>query len=72
MVVSPAPTEGGISDVQELSKLGLRNLRKVAKHLGLPQKVDGKDRSKASFVEALSGLFQTERRRVKEALAAVG
>lgn len=66
------PTEDESPDVSDLSKLGLRTLRKVAKHLGLPQKVDGKDRSKASFVEALSGLFQTDRERVAEALAAVG
>lgn len=66
------PTGDGSPDVQDVSKLGLRSLRKVAKHLGLPQKVDGKDRTKASFVEALSGLFQTDRDRVTEALVAVG
>ena len=66
------PTEDENSDVSALSKLGLRTLRKLAKHLGLPQKVNGKDRSKASFVEALSGLFQTDAERVTEALAAVG
>jgi|GEM_PF-1415694 len=70
---SPAATTGDESpDVSDLSRLGLRTLRKVAKHLGLPQKVDGKDRSKASFVEALSGLFQTDAEKVTEALAAVG
>jgi len=72
VVVSPIPTEDRSPDVSDLSKLGLRNLRKVAKHLGLPQKVDGKDRSKASFIEALSGLFQTDAQKVTEALAAVG
>ncbi|MCC0178074.1 hypothetical protein I4641_13900 [Waterburya agarophytonicola K14] len=56
----------------DLAGLGLRTLRKVAKSLGVAQKVDGKDRTKASFVEVLSGLFQTERERVTEALAAVG
>ena len=66
------PTEDGSPDVSDLSKLGLRTLRKVSKHLGLPQKVDGKDRSKASFVEALSGLFQSDRDRVTEALVAIG
>lgn len=65
-------TEDESPDVSEISKLGLRTLRKVAKHLGLPQKVDGKDRTKASFVEALSGLFQSDRERVSEALAVVG
>lgn len=66
------PTEDESPDVSDLSKLGLRTLRKVAKHLGLPQKVDGKDRTKASFVEALSGLLQSDKERVTEALAAVG
>ena len=56
----------------DLAGLGLRTLRKVAKSLGVAQKIDGKDRSKASFVEVLSGLFQTERERVTEALAVVG
>jgi len=56
----------------DLAGLGLRTLRKVAKSLGVAQKVDGKDRSKASFVEVLSGLFQTDRERVTQALAAVG
>lgn len=72
MAVSPAHTEDGSSDVEDFGKFGLRTLRKVAKHLGLPQKVDGKDRTKASFVEALSGLFQTDAEKVTEALAAVG
>jgi len=72
VAVSPAHTEDGSSDVEDFGKFGLRTLRKVAKHLGLPQKVDGKDRTKASFVEALSGLFQTDAEKVTEALAAVG
>ena len=65
------PTEDESPDVSDLSKLGIRNLRKLAKHLGLPQKVGGKDRTKASFIDALSGLFQTDAEKVTEALAAV-
>ena len=72
VAVSPTPTVDRSSDVEDFGKFGLRTLRKVAKHLGLPQKVDGKDRSKANFIEALSGLLQTDRERVTEALAAVG
>ena len=68
VAISPAPKVDRSSDVEDFGKLGLRTLRKLAKHLGLPQKVDGKDRTKASFVEALSRLFQTDNDRVSELL----
>ena len=71
VVVSPAPSEDRSPDVQDLSKLGLRTLRQVARFLGVAQKVNGKDRSKASFIEELESLLKTNRDGVLEAIAAV-
>ena len=71
VVVSPAPSEDRSPDVQDLSKLGLRTLRQVARFLGVAQKVNGKDRSKAGFIEELESLLKTNRDGVLEAIAAV-
>lgn len=70
--VSPAPKEDESSGIEDIGKLGLRTLRQVARFMGLAQKVDGKDRSKADFVEALEKLLHSDREKVIEALAAVG
>lgn len=46
------------------SQLSLRQLRRVASLLGMPQKVGGKDRSKESFVTELESLMATDRQRL--------
>ena len=53
-----------------LTNLGLRQLRKVASRLGIPQKVNGKDRSKSSLIGELEGLMGQDRSSVSEAIAA--
>jgi hypothetical protein len=53
-----------------LTNLGLRQLRKVASRLGIPQKINGKDRSKSSLIGELEGLMGQDRSLVSEAIAA--
>lgn len=55
--------------MDSIADLGLRQLRKVASHLGLQQKIGGKDRTKASFVDELQGLMEKDSASV---LAAIG
>lgn len=69
---STTPEEEDRGEFDDLSRLGLRTLRKVAGYLGVAQKVEGKDRSKASFIEEIESLLKTNRDRVLEAIAAVG
>lgn len=61
--VDTASEENGTADV-DFTKLGLRILRKIASYLGVAQKIDGKDRSKASFIEELEGLLGTKRQEI--------
>jgi hypothetical protein len=55
----------------EFNNVGLRQLRKVASSLGIQQKVAGKDRSKASFIEELQGLIKHDSASVLAAYAAI-
>ena len=57
-------------DRVSLTNLGLRQLRKVVSRLGIPQKVNGKDRSKSSLIEELEGLMGRDTSSVLEAIAA--
>ena len=71
VAIGSAPSEDRSPDVPDLNGLGLRTLRQVARILGVAQKVNGKDRSKASFIEELEGLLKTNRDGVLSAIAAV-
>ena len=53
------------------TNLGLRQLRKLSSRLGIQQKVAGKDRSKASFIEELQGLMEKDSASVLAAYAAI-
>ena len=55
----------------DFTDLGLRQLRKLSSRLGIQQKVAGKDRSKASFIEELQGLMEQDSASVLIALAAI-
>ena len=57
-------------DRVSLTNLGLRQLRKVASRLGIPQKVNGKDRSKSSLIGELEGLMGQDKSSVSEAISA--
>ena len=54
-----------------LTNLGLRQLRKVASRLGIPQKINGKDRTKVSFIDELSKILASDRSAVVNAIAAL-
>lgn len=54
-----------------LTDLGLRQLRKISSRLGIRQKVAGKDRSKASFIEELQGLMERDSASVLAAYTAI-
>ena len=54
-----------------LTNLGLRQLRKVASRLGIPQKINGKDRTKVSFIDELSKILVSDRSAVVNAIAAL-
>ena len=58
-------------DKVSLTNLGLRQLRKVASRLGIPQKVDGKDRTKVSLIDELSKILASDRSAVVNAIAAL-
>ena len=55
----------------DLASLGLRKLRRLASSLSIPQKIDGKDRPKASFIDELEKMLSSDRLAVVNAIAAL-